>query len=261
MKLMYSNQFGKAWLASIGALLLLVGCSKPAAEHEGDEHGDEHAEHEEVEKGPHGGRVLAEGDFSVEVTIFEQGVPPEFRVFAHQSGKPIKPSDVKLSIELARFGGRVDRIEFAPKDDYLLGNDEVVEPHSFDVKVRAEHAGKNYEWIYDSYEGRTTIAAEMAKNADVTIATAGPGKLSERLTLHGMIKADSARQRNVTARYHGVIQSVSKQVGDSVRAGETLAVVESNESLQSYAVKAPIAGTITARNANAGETAGSDPLF
>ncbi len=65
----------------------------------------------------------------------------------------------------------------------------------------------------------------------------------------------------MTARYAGVIQSVSRQVGDSVRAGETLAVIESNESLQSYSVKAPIAGTIVARHANAGEIAGSEALF
>ena len=31
-------------------------------------------------KGPHGGRLLQEADFTLEITIYEQGVPPEMRV-------------------------------------------------------------------------------------------------------------------------------------------------------------------------------------
>ena len=46
-----------------------------------------------------------------------------------------------------------------------------------------------------------------------------------------------------------------------MRQGETLATVESNESLQSYAIKAPLAGVITARTANVGEQTGDKPLF
>ena len=42
---------------------------------------------------------------------------------------------------------------------------------------------------------------------------------------------------------------------------ETLATVESNESLETYAVAAPIAGVVTARNANPGEQTGERVLF
>jgi cobalt-zinc-cadmium efflux system membrane fusion protein len=54
---------------------------------------------------------------------------------------------------------------------------------------------------------------------------------------------------------------VHKSVGDAVQVGERLATIESNESLQTYSVSAPIAGVITERHANAGENAGSDALF
>jgi cobalt-zinc-cadmium efflux system membrane fusion protein len=50
-------------------------------------------------------------------------------------------------------------------------------------------------------------------------------------------------------------------VGDAVRAGEKLATIESNDSLETYTVSAPIAGVITERHANPGEIAGSEPLF
>jgi cobalt-zinc-cadmium efflux system membrane fusion protein len=50
-------------------------------------------------------------------------------------------------------------------------------------------------------------------------------------------------------------------VGDTVRQGETVATVESNESLETYAVAAPLTGVVTARNANPGEQTGDRVLF
>jgi cobalt-zinc-cadmium efflux system membrane fusion protein len=54
---------------------------------------------------------------------------------------------------------------------------------------------------------------------------------------------------------------VARNVGDTVRAGETLATVESNESLQTYAVTAPIAGVVTQRHAAPGEQTDAESLF
>jgi cobalt-zinc-cadmium efflux system membrane fusion protein len=67
--------------------------------------------------------------------------------------------------------------------------------------------------------------------------------------------------REVRARFPGVVRSVSKAQGDTVRIGETLATVESDESLQTYAITAPMVGVITSRDANPGERSDSDPLF
>ena len=46
-----------------------------------------------------------------------------------------------------------------------------------------------------------------------------------------------------------------------MRQGQLLATVESDESLESYAILAPLAGVITARNANPGEQSGNRALF
>jgi cobalt-zinc-cadmium efflux system membrane fusion protein len=225
-------------------------------------HADEHgAARDDSEPGPHRGRLLRDGDFALEVTIHETGVEPEFHVYASQSGQSIKPADVKLSVELARLGGAVDRFAFKPENDYLKGDAVVAEPHSFDVTVHAEYAGKQHHWSYATYEGRTTIASEMAQSAGIKTATAGPGVVRETLALYGTIQPNAERVRNVVARFPGPIRRVAKQIGDRVNAGETLATVESNESLQIYTVTAPIAGVITQRHANPGEVADNDPLF
>lgn len=107
----------------------------------------------------------------------------------------------------------------------------------------------------------TTIAADMATASGIKTAVAGPGILRDTLTLHGTIAPNAERVRSVIARFPGPIRSVIKPIGAEVKAGETLATVESNDSLQTYAVTAPITGVITERHANPGEVAGTEPLF
>lgn len=218
-----------------------------------------------VVKGPYGGRMLTDGDFALELAIFERGVPPEFRLYPQQAGKPLPLTEVQARIELRRIdglpGGAIDAHVFAPKDDYLLSPAEVYEPHSFAVKVTATHAGKTHEWRYDSPEGAVVIAADMAAASGMETAPATGGVLRETLALYGSIQPNPERMREVTARFPGIARSVAVRIGDVVRAGQTLATIESNESLQVYAVAAPIAGTIAARAINPGESAGAAPLF
>lgn len=215
----------------------------------------------EPERGPNGGRLLTDGDFALELAIFEAGVPPEFHAWATSGGAQIAPRDVALTVELARLGGETDRIEFTPQDQYLRGNQVVREPHSFDVTIVARHAGREHRFAYESYEGRTTIAADVARAAGIGTAVASPGAITDELVLYGAIAADATRVRTVHARFAGVIRSVSRNVGDAVRAGDALATIESNESLQTYTVTAPIAGTVTARHAAAGEQTDAEALF
>src|SRR5215213_8921993 len=87
-------------------------------------------------RGPHGARLLTDRDLQLEVTIYETGVPPQFRVYPFGGAlQPLPPKDVTLQIELHRLGGRIDRINFHPEADYLRGDAVVEEPHSFDVNV------------------------------------------------------------------------------------------------------------------------------
>jgi cobalt-zinc-cadmium efflux system membrane fusion protein len=75
------------------------------------------------------------------------------------------------------------------------------------------------------------------------------------------VQSDPDRLSRVRPRFAGVIQSLERNLGDVVRAGDALATVQSNESLQSYTVKAPIGGLIVVRNAQVGEATGEQPLF
>ena len=241
------------------ALSLVAACDAGRESVADDDAAGEHAE--EAERGPHGGRLLVEGDFTLELAIFEAVVEPEFHAWATSDGQELAPTDVALTVELARLGGGVDRIEFSPQNEFLRGRSVVHEPHSFDVTVVARHAGREHRFEYASYEGRTTIAAEVARAAGIATATAGPGTIADEIALYGAIAPDATRVRAVHARFPGVIRNVSRNVGDAVRSGDTLATIESNESLQTYAVTAPLAGTVTARHAAPGEQTDDEALF
>src|SRR5688500_3512889 len=249
------NKLHLLLLATVAA----AGCDASLAPSSADAGAE--AEGADFERGPNGGRLLVDGDFAIELAIFEAGVPPEFHAWATSGGTPIAPRDVDLTVELGRLGGETDRIEFMPQDEYLRGNQVVREPHSFDVTVVARHAGREHRFAYEAYEGRTTIAADVARAAGIGTTVAGAGTIGDELVLYGAIAADATRVRTVHARFPGVIRSVTRNVGDTVRAGDALATIESNESLQTYTVSAPIAGTVTARHAAPGEQTDADALF
>ena len=90
---------------------------------------------------------------------------------------------------------------------------------------------------------------------------AGSGTIHETLTLSGRVQTDPGRLSHVRARYPGMVKNVKRNLGDKVRAGDVLATVQSNESLQTYAVKAPISGIIIHRDIQTGEATGDEPLF
>jgi cobalt-zinc-cadmium efflux system membrane fusion protein len=252
--------FMKIWLVCI-TTILLAACGSKNNESHSDTQNHAEAAAEEPAKGPHRGRMLVDGDFAIELAIFESGVPPEYHAWPTLNGTAVPLDQVDLSVELLRLDGEVNRFNFSPQEDYLRGDGVVTEPHSFVVKVTAAHAGKTHTWTFDSFEGRTTIAAEIAKNAGITTELAGPATLTETLELYGRIAPDPSRQRQVSARFPGLIRTVLKKSGDKVQSGDALATIESNESLETYTLTAPITGMVTMRDANPGEQSGDRALF
>ena len=238
------------------AALGLAACGDKTAKP--DEHGEAEAE---FERGPHNGRLLRDGDFSLEVTIFETGVEPEFRLYAYRKDKPLDPRQVNLDVALTRLGGQVDRFTFSPQEDYLRGAGVVREPHSFDVAVTAREGGKAHAWRYASYEGRTTMSASAAQAGGVKVETAGPVSIDEAVTLSGRIEVTPEGKGEVRAWYPGRIMSLRGELGQMVRKGQIVARVESSESLQTYSIPAPISGQIIEKNSNVGDVAYDRPIF
>jgi cobalt-zinc-cadmium efflux system membrane fusion protein len=246
----------------IAALLAVWMLVSPNESNDAHEHEYAHDDHQRpVTKGPHGGRLLIEDDFGIEVTIFETGLPPEFRVYAYHVDQPLQPEQVKLDIELKRTADKLEHIKFTPQDDYLRGDAVVYEPHSFEVSINASYEGNTYSWQYDNFEGRTQIPANIARKMGIQTEAAGPVILTETRTLTGRVQTNPNRLSRVLPRFPGVVKSIRHELGDAVKAGDILATVQSNESLQDYHLKAPIDGLIIKRDIQLGEATGDLPLF
>lgn len=244
-------------LAPIALIALpLVGCGSTS-----DDHATEHGEAEEAPEGPHGGRLLTDGPLGLEITIFETGQEPQFRIYPYWEGEPLDPDKVNLQINLSRLGGEVDRFTFRPQEDYLAGEGVVEEPHSFDVEVVATFEGKRSRWTYENHEGRTTITPEAAEQGGIEIAEAGPATIGDARELYGTVELDPSARSEIRGQFPGRIVSITKQVGDTVRRGELLARIESSESLQIYPVYSTVSGVVAERGGNPGDMTHDTPLY
>lgn len=248
-------------LATLALVALpLSGCGSEAEHGEAEQGEGEHDEAEAPE-GPHGGRLLKDGDLGLEITIFEAGQEPSFRVYPYWKGAELEPGKVRLQMTLTRLGGKVDRFSFAEKDDFLAGQGVVREPHSFDVEVVAVVNGKRSRWTYENHEGRTRITPDAAEQGGIKIGTAGPATIGDARELFGTVELDPSARSEIRGQFPGRVVSVTKGVGDFVRRGELLARIESSESLQVYPVYATVGGVVAERGGNPGDMTHDAPLY
>ena len=101
----------------------------------GHSHGHGHDHGEEPRRIVFGPRLL-------EIEVFEENVPPRFRLRA-ESGLLPDASDV--NIETVRPDGSRQLFSFERHGDYLESRDEIPEPHAFVALVRLAQAGQQQE--------------------------------------------------------------------------------------------------------------------
>ncbi|MEH2491171.1 divalent metal ion exporter adaptor subunit IhpB [Bradyrhizobium sp. AZCC 2230] len=113
----------------------------------------------------------------------------------------------------------------------------------------------------EASEGVTMSNAKVAA-AGIELATASPAVLHDSLQLNGMVQPNQESLVQITPRFPGIVREVRKRIGDRVQKGDVLAIVESNQSLTPYELKAVLAGTVIDRQTTLGEYASEQkPAF
>ncbi len=116
--------------------------------------------------------------------------------------------------------------------------------------------GRPAQSAFSQEEGHEELVvlteAEMAE-FNVQIAEAGPGVIILSRRLPGEVKANDNHLAHIGPRYRGIVTDVRANVGDTVKKGQVLAVVESNDTLSPYELKTFIAGTIIQKHMTLGE--------
>ena len=104
---------------------------------------------------------------------------------------------------------------------------------------------------------RFTKAAEGSE----TSGGRSRAQIREHVLLNGRISPNEDALAHVVSRFPGVVRSVKARLGETVGRSDLLAVVESNESLQPFEVRAPLSGTVIAKDVAPGELATPDRVL
>ncbi len=105
-----------------------------SAHHHHHDHAHDH------QHGAHGGTVINTGHGIVELSVFETGVPPVFRLHFSDHGKPVPPPDAgTVTIEITRPDGTRQLFNFVRKDGFIESTTDIPEPHEFDATLTIAH--------------------------------------------------------------------------------------------------------------------------
>ena len=95
-----------------------------------------------------------------------------------------------------------------------------------------EHEG---EGVHDEHEGEDEpgavipLTAAQMKKFGIVLSKASAGKLDKEIRLPGEIAIDADHAAHIVPRAAGVVRKVLAKVGDTVKAGDTLAILDSAE--------------------------------
>jgi nickel/cobalt transporter (NicO) family protein len=150
-------------------------------------HGHDHA-HSEL-------FVLDLGHGKLELSVFEEGVPPVFQLRAPKGERLPAAKDVTL--ETVRPDGARQIFKFAAKKDFLESTVDIPEPHEFDVTVTIGHGGHSHacrvefredehHHHHDAGGGEFEDAHERAHAQDIAQRFAGRRVTTPQIVLFGV---------------------------------------------------------------------------
>jgi membrane fusion protein, heavy metal efflux system len=115
------------------------------------------------------------------------------------------------------------------------------------AREAAAHAEEAHE------EGHIELSAEARAASGIEVAAASPRTIRVLLDLPGEVVPNADRLAHIVPRFPGIAREVRKGLGDRVKEGETLAIIEGNQSLATYEVRSLISGTVIEKHVTLGE--------
>jgi cation diffusion facilitator family transporter len=133
--------FGEAIPIAVLGLVVNVASAwlLSGGDHHDHSHGHGHAHgHDHDEETRH----IELGELTLDIEVFEDNVPPRFRVSTDAGGLP---GAAEFTVETTRPDGGRQSFSFADRGMYLESHDEIPEPHAFVARVRLMQAGRAHE--------------------------------------------------------------------------------------------------------------------
>ena len=156
-----------------------------AHHHHGHTHGPHDHAHSEL-------FVLDTGHGKIEMSVFEEGVPPVFRLRA-PAGETL-PAAADVTIETVRLDGARQTFAFIAKGGFLESRDDIPEPHEFEALLtltngghaRAEFREADHHHHADEASPGFEDAHERAHALDIEKRFAGRTVTTPQIVLFGI---------------------------------------------------------------------------
>ncbi|QPA25588.1 nickel/cobalt efflux protein RcnA [Brucella anthropi] len=114
--------------------------ARQASEHDHSHHSHGHSETREIDTG-HG---------RISVEVFEEGVPPRWRIESVRGHKWVAD---EVTLETERPDGTRQTFFFVDRDHYIESSDEIPEPHEFMVRLELTHDQHTHAYDLSFVEG------------------------------------------------------------------------------------------------------------
>lgn len=101
-------------------------------------------------------------------------------------------------------------------------------------------------------EGIARLDSATLEEFGVELAVAGPGAIEKSISLPAEVRPNEDRLAHIAPRYPGIARDVRARIGDRVKAGQVLAVIES-EALAPFDLATQIEGVVIAKHITRGE--------
>ncbi|MCP4050873.1 MAG: efflux RND transporter periplasmic adaptor subunit [bacterium] len=109
---------------------------------------------------------------------------------------------------------------------------------------------------HDMHEEKAVVHMDdkTLKEFGVKIKIAKSGWVNKKGQFPGEIRIHLDYLAHITPRFPGVVKKIYHHIGDTVKKGDLLATIESNDSLTPYKIASPISGTIIEKHLTLGES-------
>lgn len=117
-----------------------------------------------------------------------------------------------------------------------------------------ETEGHEAEGGHESEEGQVAMDATRIRTAGIQVSPVLAGVLAAEISAQAIIAAEPRGEAILAARADGIVTRIDRRLGDAVRAGDAVAMIESRDAAAIAAERATAAARLTqARQAHARE--------
>lgn len=137
--------------------------------------------------------------------------------------------------------------------DGAEAGDHASHDHAAHTVEADAHAGHDHAGHEGHGHGGPALGPEARRLIGLELDTVEYRIVERTIVLPGRVGYNQDRVAHVTPRFAGVVREVQARIGQWVRAGQTIAVIENNATLTRYKISAPFAGRVIEKRASLGE--------